>query len=364
MDNINIDKIIDEILHEMQNGKVDADIILFMKMYTNNDTHTEMIPVLNLKNKELFYEKIKEYVKVFENVVQIISASEREGYIKRIITLMLADMSIIDFNDPCLFVQKKIDFTKNQQLENKIIEVPALGGDICLDIQTYGKETPFCFVPRLMCEDNIYEFPTISYGVSNNKCYIYAMQDYNKSHDTSFSKKIHRKLYKLNKDVYENETDEYKDYQEGRSEYYPENVSDVSPGFILSLALFLNEIYKSGITKVEVIPYLPIRYENKIKSLAKLAMNEAKKKNLSREEKIKIFLDSVKNQKNIQSNITEKFIRCFYRVAYHFNNVEITSTPFDVDDRLHVKLSEFEYSDNELLNDIINPNSNLPKQVK
>jgi len=357
MDKINIDKIIDEILHEMEYGKVDADIVLFMKMYTTNDIHTEMIPVLNLKNKELFYEKIKEYVKVFENVIQIISASEREGYIKRIITLMLSDMSIIDFNDPCLFIQKKIDFTKNQQLETKIIDAPSLGGAICLDIQTYGKETPFCFVPKLMCENEVYEFPTISYGISNNKCYIYAMQDYNKEHDTSFGKKIHRKLYKLNKDVYENETEEYKDYKEGKSEYYPENVSDVSPGFILALTLFLNEIYKSGITQVEVIPYLPIRYENKIKSLAKYSMREAKKNNLSREEKIKMFLELVNKQKDIQSNITEKFIRCFYRVAYHFNNVEITSDTFDLDDRLHLKLSRFEYSDNELLNELINSNT-------
>lgn len=357
MDNINIDKIIDEVFYEMQYGKVDADIILFMKMHTTNSSHFEITPVLNLKNKKLLYRKIKEYVKSFEKVSLLVSALEKEGYVKRVITLMLSDMSVKDFNDPCLFVQKKIDFMNNQLLEDKIIDAPFFESKIFLSTEPYSKETPFCFVPRLMNGFDIYEFPTISYGISEETCYIYAIQDYNKYHDTNYSKKINRKLYKLNKDVLESETVEYKDYKEGKSDYYPENISDVSPGFIFALTLFLNEIYKKGITKVEVIPYLPIRYENKIKSFAKYTLKEAKKNDLSKEEKINLFKDLVNKQKDIQRNITEKFIRCFYRVAHHFDNVEITSIPFELDDRLHIKLSEFKYSDNEILNEIVNSDS-------
>lgn len=357
MDKINIDKLIDEILHEISFGKVDSDIILFMKMHTTKSFEHEMTPVLNLKNKEILYEKIKEYIYLFKDSKIFLQSDSKEGYIKRQITLLFADMSINDFNDPHLYIQRKIDFMKNPLLENKVIECPSLESDIIIDTKYYGKETPFCFSTNLTNGVDSYDLPTISYGISNNTCYIYAIQDYNKEHQTSYSKKINRKLYKLNKGVYDSETDEYKDYKEGKSTYYPENISDVSPSFILVLTLFLNEIYKKGITKVEVIPYLPIRYENKIKTLAAMTLREAKKNNLSKEEKISKFKELVDKQRIIQSNITEKFIRCFYRVEHHFSNVEVTLNPFELDDRLHLKISEFKYSDNEILNELINSNN-------
>lgn len=352
MDNIN--KLIDEVLEELQRGIVDADIKLYMKMHTTNSSHFEITPVLNLNNKELLYAKINEYLSFFKQSANLFIALSQEGYMKRVITLLFSDMSINDFNDPVLFVQRKIDFINNRLLEDKVFDSTNLESKVAINIVPYGKETPYCFRPSLFGENycDVYELPLISYGISGNTCYIYAIQDCNKPYQTEYIKKIKRKLYKINKGVYEIESEEYKNYKEGKEEYYPENISDVSPSFILSLTLFLNEISKKGITNIECISYLPIRYEEKIKLLAKQSLKGKDKETINKK-----FLESLEYLKNIQSNITEKFIRCFYRMEHHFDNIKITSIPFELDDRLHIKLSEFKYTDNEILNELINSNS-------
>ena len=352
MDNINITKLIDEVILEIEKGKVDADIILYMKV--NIENSNEFIPRLNLNNKELLYSKIIEYVSKFKNSKRFLNSDEQELYIKRIIALLFVDMSISDFNEPISYVRRKIDFINNKNfLEDKIITSDYFEGKIIIETNPYGKETPYSFDPTIVDDNNSYVLPTISYGISDGVCYIYAIQDYNQHVKTKHHDKIKRKLYKINSGVYDNESLEYKEYKEGKSEYYPENISDVPPSFILSLTLFLNEIYNSGITKVKVIPYLPIRYNNKIKVIARKVMKEAKKKNLSEIEKRNMFLDLVNEYRHIQSNITEKFIRCFYRMNYHFPNVSITSLPMELDDSLYISLSSFLNSNNEILNDVI-----------
>lgn len=356
----NITKLIDEVILEIEKGKVDADIILYMKI--NFDNSDEFIPKLNLNNKELLYSKIIEYVSKFKNSKSFLYSDEQELYVKRIITLLFADMSINDFNEPIAYVQRKINFIDNKFLEDKVISSDYFEGKIIVEINPYGKETPYSFDPTIVDDNNSYVLPTVSYGVSDGVCYIYAIQDYNEHLKTKHHDKIKRKLYKINSGVYENESLEYKEYKEGKSEYYPENISDVPPSFVLSLTLFLNEVYKKGITKVKVIPYLPIRYNNKIKVIARKVMKEAKKQNLIEAEKRNMFLDLVNEYRYIQSNITEKFIRCFYRMNYHFPNVSITSLPMELDDCLHISLSSFFNSNNDILNEVIKEsNKNLSK---
>lgn len=230
MDNINIPKIIDEVIGEMQNGRVDADVILFMKMHTTYSSHFEITPVLNIKNKELLYSLIIEYIYLFKNASRLLNADSKEDYIKRLIALLFADMSIDDFNEPCLYVQRRINFINEHLLESKSIDFPLLDGKIDISIEPYGKETPHCFSPTIVGEYNSYILPIISYGISEDVCYIYAIQDYNKHEKIPYHNKIKRALYKVNDGVLDSK--EYYDYKEGKSDYYPENITDVPPSFI------------------------------------------------------------------------------------------------------------------------------------
>ena len=42
---------------------------------------------------------------------------------------------------------------------------------------------------------------------------------------------------------------------------------------------------------------------------------------------------------DIQRNLSDKLIRNFRRLAYHFNNINILSYPYEVDEMMHFKLN-------------------------
>jgi len=359
MDNINVDKLIDDVIKELQIGVVNTEVKYRMKINLNTSSHFETTPTLQIKDKEVFYNNIKEYVSLFADNITFQISDEKEMLVKKQIAYLFANMSIDDFTNPEEYVRRVIDFNKNRVLRSKVLGYSnILESNIEVHARKYNVETPFCFETKLVNNDNCaYDLPTISYGISDNTCYIYAIQDYNKHEKNPYYNKIKRKLYKLNSNVLESETEEYKEYKSGESEYYPENISDVSPSAILALTLFLNELEKNGINKIKVIPYLPVRFDNKTRCLAYKTLKEAKQNNLSNEEKRKLYLELVNQQMLCQSNMTEKLIRNFYRLAHHFDNIQITSIPYELDDGLHLKVDTFEYTDNEILNEIINLNN-------
>ena len=95
-----------------------------------------------------------------------------------------------------------------------------------------------------------------------------------------------------------------------------------------------------GIKKVKVIPFLPIRYnakeeayKNKINYLFKYSKVENKNE----------MIEYYRNEHlRIQNNLTQKFIRNFFRIGYHFSNVLINSIPFESDEYLNITLKPFE----------------------
>lgn len=354
---VNIDKVIDDTIRRMELGIIRTKYSKFyLKIHSNYNSHFEITPTLNIKDKIEFYNSIKEYISLFRSN-GLINISE--DFIKTGVVTLIANMSIDDFNNPNEYVRRAIDFKKNKLLEQKSYGyIDSLEGNLNINVRIHNVETPFCFESQITGEKGTYILPTICYGIANDTCYIYAMQNIVENTKTPYYKKIKRKLYKLNKDILENETEEYIEYINGISDYYPENISDVSPNTVLALTIFLNELEKHGINKVKAIPYLPVRYENRIKMIAHEIITAEEYKSLTKEEREKLFLELINKQMEIQSNITEKFIRTFYRVNHHFNNIDFVSLPMELDDGLHMKLSRFEYSDNEILNEVINKSNN------
>ena len=155
-------------------------------------------------------------------------------------------------------------------------------------------------------------------------------------------------LYKINEGVYESEIIEYKDYKEYRASYYPENISDVSPSAVLSLSVFLNQLVELGITKIKVVPFLPIRYNAKKEAYQRKINYLIKKDNLSLEEQKEIEQKYLEEHLRIQNNLTQKFLRNFFRINYHFPNVSIYSSPFEIDEYLNINLSNFTKNDDIL----------------
>lgn len=208
-------------------------------------------------------------------------------------------------------------------------------------------------------ENDEYYLPSISYGIQNNCCYIYTVK--NKkifSNNKDYEKKIKRLLYKLN-DKVQTDDSEYISYKNG-DDYYPENIIDVSPSAILSLSCFLKLLYEKGITKLKVVPYLPIRYKNKEAYYQKLY--DYKSKIVDNKEELLSILE--KEHLKVQTNLTEKLVRDFRRINFHFPNVKILSFPMELDEYMYLDISEFNITKNNLLNSVMNSHEIINKNFK
>lgn len=235
-------------------------------------------------------------------------------------------------------------------------------------MQSLRQETPYFMEIKFEKEVNgkllTYSLPRISYGISNDTCYIYTVQNEVSnteidSYDKKYRNMISRALYELNDGVYENESQDYKDYKEGRTTEFAENISDVSPSAILALSIFLNVLSASNINKVKVVPFLPIRYNAKEKANYKKVQFVSKKQELDFMAKVALFKKMKIEHNMIQDNLTNKFVRNFMRLKYHFNNIDILNILFEGEETMSIKLNEFTLSNSEILNEIIERTSEL-----
>ena len=210
-------------------------------------------------------------------------------------------------------------------------------------------ETPNKIELTLISIDNssTFKLPEISYGIveenGSKVCYVYSIlnkETTNNLDKTKFQKNISRLLYKLNDNIFDNETNEFKDYKTNKSDYYPENISDVSVSSVLSLYIFISLLSKVGVNKIKGVPYLPIRYNAR----------DIAAENID-DEKVKSELK--KRNNNIQQNITNKFIRTFNRLSFHLTNFKVDTYPFEVDEFITCYiLSEPKFVNNDLLGEL------------
>ena len=310
MDNLEI--IFDEFALEASKGHIETDPFIyntqFHTIYGNNEYATSklclkirdkkeflvllskyLLQLKTYRNIDLNYNTIKEAITLLFSNITYEELLNPEEYIKRYTDFYdgyLEDKTIngfSSFNADNVFLRKNkdrkeiIETLKKENADDKTVAIKereyyeGLTGAqnrntdfwnsniiISNKMQSLRQETPYFMEIRFEKEVNgkllTYILPRISYGVSNDTCYIYAVQneissgDLN-SEDKKYRNMINRALYELNDGVYENETDDYKDYKEGRTSEFAENISDVSPSAIMALSIFLNVLSNSNISK-------------------------------------------------------------------------------------------------------------------
>ena len=209
-------------------------------------------------------------------------------------------------------------------------------------------ETPYIIDLSIEQNGNIVRLPYISYGICEEDgekvCYIYSIMNHpskkKNEEDEYLAKKVNRVMFKLNKGVLDAESQEYKDFKDGKTDEYVENISDVTPSFVFSAVTFLTMLQSKGIEQVKVVPYLPVRYLSRDVAASKTSDPNIRKQ---REERNDI----------IQSNATDKFIRTFMRAMYHVKDMEVLSYPYQVDEFLTIRLnSKSEELNNVILEDV------------
>ena len=331
-----MDEIITNFIEQCEIGRVYIDDIYYNLHFSLNDNPNCLN--IKVKDRELLYKYIKEFLLLFkfENVNQ---------FYKKLVYLF-SNLTYNDCENIYEYIKRNILFVKNKLFYDN--EISFNENKIEIKVMDSYQETPYCFKSFISSDESSYELPTISYGIADDVCYIYAIQDKNKDKISPYNKKIKRILYKINNGV--KDTQDYEQYKNGESDYYPENISDVSPSSILALTLFLKQLSNLQIKQIKVVSFLPIRYNakeeaynNKIDYLLKYGRLENKNE----------MIEYYKNEHlRIQNNLTQKFIRNFFRIAYHFPNVLINSIPFETDEYLNITLKPFEVDicSNEKLN--------------
>ncbi|MDD4406822.1 MAG: hypothetical protein PHF30_02140, partial [Bacilli bacterium] len=323
-------------------------------------------PVLIIKNKRLFIIKLTEYLSIAMEIVEKFPTfcKDRErNKLKTLITYLFVNATSEDFVNPLELLDRNISFLKDDTFDylNQGINIPLQNSfdesfiniknsDQSAFMETNKKITIFLF-KQINDEYFKYILPDISYGIrinSNNEkiCYIYSIINpkTKKDEKTKYYKKVARELYKLNSGVFDSESEEYKNYKVGKDnyDYYPENISDVSPSAILSLSIFISLLEKENIKKIRVVSYLPIRYLSR-EIIAQRQINQ----------KYAQVLHERNNE--LQRNITDKFLRTFRRVAFHITGIETNSYPYQPSEFMEISLNEINHNiSNIILNDVYN----------
>lgn len=356
-----------ELISEAVNGKVFIDDeewgVGFNTKISSNQVNyfkDSNLSCLTIENEELFLAKLTEYVflELEKNRPSIPFINDnKETRIKFIMTYLFVNASTEDFLKPIEFIERRIAFLKDETFEDfrtpKVISTSSLLLNSEIEIenvpQSLMMETPFKLDLIVKSRDNEYPLASVFYGIQSNDreeatCYIYAISK-NKNYkaksleEEKYQKKVNRLLYKLNDGLKDYENPEYFEYKESSINMYPENITDVTLSFVLTLSIFINLLQSKGINKIIGVPYLPLRYLSR----------EIAKDNLDNEEKRQLL-----QQRNqiIQENLTNKFIRTFRRVSFHMPNFKITSYPYELDENLICYIKESQEINNPLLEEI------------
>lgn len=362
-------QLIKEIIEETKNGKIliDGDEFLIgfnTIIYKNNEIKYSNnmdngFPTLIIKDEDKFCIKMLEYLNLFvqskRKTPNFISDVERNTK-KLILSYIFANATTEDFSNSLYLIDRNINFLTDvtfENLNNTPVQTHELNCfnhsflEIKNQVQSVFMETPnkmtFTLKKTVNNREVIYKLPSISYGISveNGKkvCYIYSLinpKPLKEKTETQiyFDKKISRELYKLNSGVRNQESEEYLNNSDDN--YFSENISDISPSTLISITSFLSLLKNKKIDQIKVVPYLPIRF-------------------LSREIFSNNNSDKELMMRNdfIQKNITDKFIRSFRRMEYHYNNININSYPYEFDEFMNINLlNNVDEFNNDILSEI------------
>lgn len=345
--NLVLDLFYNEIIPEAQTGRVDAFFIMNLpfNLTINNEQITSnkttinkhvIIPTLKITNKKIFDTLLVEYVnKAIEtyneknfyflsdieylNIEGNIEELKQKYLIKYIICSLFANASYIDFEDPITFLQNRIAMLENNILPlNESIELSYLadiGATLYIkeEQSPIKAETPYRIVSYLEYDDGYkLVLPEIYVGTGDNKYYIYGIQKTSPKSNTDETKYIKQIRKGLNSRLY------------GIPEHY-------FLTYILSLVLCNDK-------PIEIVPFLIERWNAKAIALSY-------KKDYPEELKEQ-YLESTQN------NITNSFLRTYFKIQEVTPEIETLALPFTIDDHLHISMLEEPHSKASAMNEL------------
>ncbi len=329
---------------------------------------------LVIKDEEEFLSLLEEYLILEKDYGRKCISFINRGIdtkLKFIIMNLFTNMSAEEFLNPCDMLRRKMEFLRDSIFdyldEETIIEIDDSLNNANIvvkrSMQSVMMETPYKLDVGLKSwsagKDIDLPLACISYGIAledgEKVCYVYSIMRPKAKKELSpdevlFAKKINRTLYKLNEGVMDSESDEFKAYRNRESDYYPENISDVTHSFVLVGSVFVGLLQKEGVSKIKLVPYLPVRYLGR--DLAAMNIKD-----------VSLRQERTDRNNMIQDNATDKFMRTFRRVAFHMgSDMELVGVPYEFDEFMTFTLYEKSMNlNNPILEDVSRGISRMEK---
>ena len=331
---MNMRELFYQLLKEASNGAVFLDDekwpIGFNTVIYKNDKLSKSyfgesnLSTLIIRDEEEFFKYLDIYLKKELELGRKCPIFIRDK-LKFYMVYLFVNASIVDFENSVSYLKRKIHALDDHTFSLKEPVCVSLGNifqpkileNIDLEIrnvvQDVRMETLYRMEFSLLCSHDgkrfSFDLPSVSYEIFDScgekYCYIYSILNQSskksdeeekekeeKEAEERYKKQVSRILYKINQGVSD------------------DNLKDVSVSSVLSLTIFLSMLKMKNVRNIRAILYLPVRYLSR--ELAALDVSSLEKS------------ESLLERNNrIQTNLTEKFLTTFQRVAYHLGGVQI-----------------------------------------
>lgn len=297
-------------------------------------------PTIYVKNHMIFFQYLTEII----NNQAILYEKYNDRYSARALAIRLMRriwlrMGPNDFNNVEEFLKRQLEFVKNDifnVLKDEIVIQDFYGYNVTAKavITDTWDEAPLGIKFKIYEEDNItyHSLPHLFYGIENDTCYIYAVQN---DKQRNRIPKIEKLLYKLNNNV--------------------EN-PNIHPSMVYSVILFLNLLKEYGINKIKVptLQVLSYRYHELLSAREKISfpkkwnkntienlkyLSESQKKyKLEEYELDKTWYEHIVDKEDLISKLkTENLINLVYRIVETDDSLSLIND-IDTSDTLIIKL--------------------------
>lgn len=275
-------------------------------------------PIITIPDLEYFRILLTEYVKSINEFKKKNNLKlEEHQELSYVLNIMLFNMTSSDAEDLNKFLETRIAFLKDNSFSEyiepkKIFDFENTSFYAQREVEDFGLETPFIMTFFMKIDNEVFQMPLIRYGIDNDgTCYIYAVQIGRKRTCDTTNQNYKKTVNKVNQGV--------------------KNNRDISPSFVLILAMFLKMLNDNKINKIVIPDYLFNRYKKYYHANTTGKSDEI----LSR------MFHSITGLVNRMDNQITGFNIDFY--------------PLDFDSYYHIKIKNLS-SDNKILKKLFNKN--------
>lgn len=256
-----MNNIIEELIHEAFNHNIIIDgknnYIAFNTIINGNELiNGDKYPTLVINDYDELIKKLDLYIRTYlknASTLPLFKKDKEKNLIKYLVSHIFIYAENKDFKNPIELIETKINFLNDNTFKDYNKTFEGFISNTKLNIKSTNDEiTLKKMYINLSNNDDIFNFPTITYAITNDECYIYKIEEYELT-NSAFEKKVLKELTKINKNI-------------------NKELLACSPQTLVSILIFIKLLKDNNIKKLQVVTYLPVKY-----NMCNFEINDLKK---------------------------------------------------------------------------------------